>query len=105
MSTSTITRTQFDDIALGAKVIGYATQAIGFVAASALSAACSSAIVAALVGFISFVLLGLFGELAGCLLTLKMKVAHVEAVGSATHSVMFKLGGLFARKAPAQVAA
>ena len=104
MSTSTTARTQFDDLALGAKVISYATQAMCFVAATALTTACSSAILAAIVGFISFIVLGLFGELAGGYIACKMSVAHVEAIGSTSHSIMFKLGGLFARK-PAQVAA
>lgn len=104
--TASTARTRYDDIALGVKVIGYATQALGFVAATAITMACSSAIVAAIVGFISYVVLGLLGEFFGGIIACKMDTKHVAAIGATTHSVMFKLGGLFARKAaPSQVAA
>ena len=105
MSTSTTARTQFDDIALGAEVISYATQAIAFVASMALASACSTALAAVLVYILSAVILTLLGKAASFFITMKMQPAHVEAIGAKTHSVMLKLGGLFARKAPAQVAA
>lgn len=100
------TRTQYDDIALGAKVISYATQALGFIASMALASACSSAIIAVLVAIISTVVLTLPGAVAAFFITAKLDTKHVAAIGATTHSVMFKLGGLFARKAaPSQVAA
>lgn len=101
---SASTRTQFDDIALGAKVISHATQALGFIASMALASACSSAIIAVLVAIISTVVLTLLGAVAAFFITAKLDAKHVEAIGSTTHSVMFKLGGLFARK-PAPLAA
>ena len=93
-----------DDIALGAKVISYSIQALGFIASMALASACSSAIIAILVAIISTIVLTLLGAVAAFFITSAMDVKHVAYVGATTNSVMFKLGGLFARK-PAQVAA
>lgn len=95
-------RTQADDFALGAQVISYAAQFLGFAASMALASACSSVIIAIIVGIISTVVLTLLASVAAFFVTLKMNDRHVAAVGATTHSVMFKLGGLFARK---QVAA
>lgn len=99
MSTSTI-RTQAD-YDLGAKVISYAGHLLAFIAAMALANACSSLIIAILVGIISTVVLALLARAATFFITLKMNEQHVAAIGAATHSVMFKLGGLFARKGAA----
>lgn len=97
-------RTQYDDIALGAQVISYATQTLAFVASMALASACSTALSAVLVYILSVFISTLLAKAASVFITLKMSSAHVEAIGSTTHSVMFKLGGLFARK-PAPLAA
>ena len=98
-------RTQFDDIDLGAQVISYATQALGFIASMALASACSTVVGGILVGIISTVILTLLATVAAFFITLKMKTEHVATIGATTHSVMFKLGGLFARKAPAPITA
>lgn len=98
MSTSTYTQ---DDIAMGAKVISYATQLLGFIASMALASACSSAIMAILVGIISGFVLSLLASVASFYVVYKLDAKHVAAVGSTTNSVMFKLGSLFARKGAA----
>ena len=97
-------RTQFDDVNLGAQVISYATQALGFIASMALASACSTVVGGILVGIISTVILTLLGAVVAFFITMKLDTKHVAAIGSTTHSVMFKLGGLFARK-PAPLAA
>jgi len=95
------TRTQFDDIALGADVISYATQALGFIASMALASACSSVVIGILVAIISSVVLYLLSAAAAFFITMKMDAKHVAYVGATTNSVMFKLGSLFARKGAA----
>ena len=91
-----------EDIALGAKVISYSIQALGFIASLALSSMCSSAVIAVLVALISTIVLTLLGAVAAFFITTAMDVKHIAYVGATTNSVMFKLGGLFRRK---QVAA
>ena len=97
-------RTQFDDVNLGAQVISYATQALGFIASMALASACSTALSAVLVYMLSAIVLSMLASVAAFFITMKLDTKHVAAIGSTTHSVMFKLGGLFARK-PAPLAA
>ena len=101
---TTSTTISNDDIALGAKVISYSTQLLGFIASMALASACSSVIIAILVGIISTIVLTLLGAVAGFFITSKLDVKHVAYVGATTNSVMFKLGSMFARK-PAPIAA
>ena len=87
-----------EDIALGAKVISYSIQALGFIASLALSSMCSSAVIAVLVALISTIVLTLLGAVAAFFITTAMDVKHIAYVGATTNSVMFKLGGLFRRK-------
>lgn len=88
-----------DDIALGAKVISYSIQALGFIASMAMASACSSAIIGLLVAFISGIVLYLLSHIASLFVIMAMDVKHVALVGSTTTSVMFKLGSLFSKRA------
>lgn len=86
-----------DDIAMGAKVISYAAQALGFMASMAIASACSSVVMSVIVGAISTVVLMLLASAAAFIGTNMMSTAHVAAVGATTNSVIFKLGGWIAR--------
>ena len=92
-----IIRTSQDDIALGAKVISYAAQALAFAASVAIAASCTSAVTAFIVGTICTIVLTLLASIAAFFVTMAMKADHVEAVGRNTHAVIFKVGGWMAR--------
>ena len=88
-----------EDVALGAKVISYSIQALGFVASLALASACSSTIVAIIVAVICTIVLTLLGTVAAFFVTSAMDVKHVAFVGATTHSVLGMVSGLFTKRA------
>lgn len=95
--------TQFESInyahvALGTKVITYGVQVLASIAVTALACACSSALVAALIAIIGAIIIAVFGEITALLVVAPVPPKHLATVGRASHSVAFKIGGLFARK-------
>lgn len=90
-----------EDIALGAKVISYSIQALGFVASLALASACSSTIVAIIVAIVCTIVLTLLGAVAAFFITAVMDVKHLAYVGATTNSVVGMVAGLFSRKVAA----
>lgn len=109
MSDSITSATPADDIAMGAKVISYCVDALGFAAALTIGAQCTSFVMAIIVSAICAVVLMLLASIASFALTMAMKTTHVEAIGRNTNAAIFKIGGLFARAknavTPAKVAA
>lgn len=93
--------TNYAHVALGAKVVAYAFNVLSIVAVTAIACACSSAIVSALIAVIGAIIVALFGEIAAMVVVAPIPPKALAAVGSASESVMFKLGSLFARKGAA----
>lgn len=86
-----------DDVVLGAKVISYAVQALGFLASMALASACSSVVIGIIVAIISTIVLTLLASVAAFFITTAMSPQHVAYVGAATNSLLFKFAGLFGK--------
>lgn len=91
----------FENLSMGAKAISYAAQLLALCGSVAIACSFSSVWIGLIVLVISTVVLVMLACLAAMFVTVRMSTAHVAFVGATTHSVLFKLGNLFAKKVAA----
>lgn len=86
-----------DDFNLGAKVIGYATQAFAFGISLAIAWSCSSVMFGILMFIVMSLLLGLLAGLLNLVILFKMPSTSIASVGHTVGGAAAKVTGWFSR--------